>query len=191
MNAIESIYQRRSVYPKQYSGEIIPKEKIEKILECANLAPTHARNEPWRFKVFTGNGLVSLGQKQADLYKQITANEAFNEERYEKLKNAPSGASHIIAICVQLDTSGKIPEIEEICATACAVQNMALAAVELGVGGYWSTGGFTFRPEMKEILGLTETQKCLGFFYLGVPKGELPKAIRKSDINTKVEWIVE
>lgn len=191
MNTIEAIFQRRSVYPKQYSGEIIPTETIEKILECANFAPTHARNEPWRFKVFAGNGLISLGQKQADLYKQITDKEAFNEERYEKLKATPLGASHIIAICVQTDTSGKIPEIEEICAVACAVQNMALAATELGVGGYWSTGGFPFHAGMKEILGLNETQKCLGFFYLGIPKSEPAKAIRKTDINAKVEWILE
>lgn len=191
MNTIEAILQRRSLYPRQYSGEIIPKEKIETLLACANLAPTHARNEPWRFKIFTGKGLATFGEKHASLYKEITDNESFSEDRYAKLKNNPLEASHIIAICMQTDTTGRIPEVEEICAVACAVQNMALAAVELEIGGYWSTGGFTFHEGMKNILGLTESQKCLGFFYLGVPKDKPQAAIRKTDIQTKVEWILE
>ncbi|MGB0850345.1 MAG: nitroreductase family protein, partial [Bacteroidia bacterium] len=41
MNVEEAIKSRRAVYPKQFSGEKVPEEVIEKMLELANWAPTH------------------------------------------------------------------------------------------------------------------------------------------------------
>jgi len=34
--------------PKDLSGESLQKAEVEKLLEAANWAPTHHRNEPWR-----------------------------------------------------------------------------------------------------------------------------------------------
>src|SRR6202035_950180 len=62
---------RRSVFPDQFEkGKIIPEEIILELLENANWAPNHKNTEPWRFIVFTGNGLKKLATYQANRYKE-------------------------------------------------------------------------------------------------------------------------
>ncbi|MEZ4827803.1 MAG: nitroreductase [Bacteroidia bacterium] len=183
------IRTRRSVFPRQYSGEVIPREKIELLLENAHWAPNHGLTEPWFFKVFTGDGLKRLGEAHADLYKALTPEDKFSPVKAEKLRYNPEKSSHIIAICMRPGTNPKIPEIEEIAAVASAVQNMHLTATALGIGGYWSSGGMVYREEMKAVLGLSPEEKCLGFFYLGMPTGAWPEGVRKSTWQEKVEWV--
>lgn len=49
--------KRRSIMPKNYTDELIDDEEINHILECANTAPTHGKNEPWRFIVYKRENL--------------------------------------------------------------------------------------------------------------------------------------
>jgi len=69
----ELVRQRRSVYPKDYTGAIVPDSVIEQMLENANWAPNHKLTEPWRFVVFTGTGLKALAAFQSECYKQVTS----------------------------------------------------------------------------------------------------------------------
>jgi nitroreductase len=183
------IRQRRSIFPQQFSGEPVARELVEILLENANWAPTHGRTEPWRFIVFSGDALKSLAARHAALYKQQMPAEKFKEEKYETLKIRPTQASHVIAICMEADPTGRIPEIEEIEATACAVQNLHLTATALGLAGYWSSGGMTYHEGMRSILGLQGTERCLGFFYLGRFAGPWPEGKRRTDGLQKVRWI--
>jgi len=78
-------------------------------------------------------------------------------------------ASCIIALGMKRDPEKRIPEIEEIAAVSCAVQNMYLTATAYGAGCYWSTGGPTFWDEAKDFFDLTPDDKLLGFLYVGMP----------------------
>lgn len=49
-------------------------------------------------------------------------------------------------------TNKNIPEVEDIEAVACAVQNMYLSVTAYGLGGYWTTGGVTYKEEAKSFL---------------------------------------
>ena len=183
------IKHRRSVYPAQYSGEIIKREIIEEMLENANWAPTHKLSEPWRFTVFTGDGLKTLADFMAELYKKVTTeNGSFEEKNYETLKSKPLLASHIIAIGMKRDDKERLPEIEEIEAVACAVQNIYLTASAHGVGSYWGSGGITYFEDAKPFFGLGTKDKLLGFMYLGMPMTKWPNSKRKP-IEDKVKWV--
>jgi len=90
------IRYRRSLYPAQYSEEVIKNEIVEEILENAIWAPTHKMTEPWHFTVFTGAGLKKLADFMASTYKQVTtANGTFNEGDHDKLATKPLLASAI------------------------------------------------------------------------------------------------
>ncbi len=180
---------RRSIFPQQFSGEPVARELVEMMLENANWAPTHGRTEPWRFIVFSGAAREVLAAQHAALYKQETAPDAFKQDKYETLQIRPMQATHVIAICMQADPTGRIPEIEEIEATACAVQNLHLTATALGLAGYWSSGGMAYHAGMKAILGLGEGERCLGFFYLGRYAGAWPAGKRRTDGMQKVRWM--
>ncbi len=181
------IRQRRSVFPAQYTGEVIADDIVWQILENAHWAPTHGKTEPWRFVVFAGKMREALGNFQAETYKNNTPTESFDAGKFEKLRDNPRKASHVIAICMKRQESGKIPEIEEIEAVACAVQNMYLTATAYGVGAFWSTGGATYLPEGKDFLSLGEKDKLLGFFYIGVVGKPSPDGVRKP-IQEQVVW---
>jgi len=183
------IRNRRSVFPAQYSGEVIKREIIEEILENANWAPTHKFSEPWRFTVFTGKGLKKLGGLMSDLYKKVSSSKGkFEEKKYQMLKGKPLQASHVIAIGMKRDELERLPEIEEIEAVACAVQNMQLTATAFGVGCYWGTGGITYFDEAKPFFNLGEKDKLLGFMFFGIPKSELQSGRRKP-IEEKIQWV--
>ncbi len=183
------IRTRRSVFAAQFvPGKIIPDDLIWQLLENANWAPSHKRTESWRFTVFTGVGLQNLADFQAELYKQ-TAGPKFNEGKYEKLQTTPGQCSHVIAIGLHRTDAG-LPEIEEIEAVACAVQNLALSAHAYGLGGFWSSGGITYLEEAKAFFGLRPEDKLLGFFNLGYVRVP-PPAGKRGPVQEKVRWVSE
>jgi len=185
----EVIANRRSTFQQQYNGEQVNDSIVHQILENANWAPTHKLTEPWRFVVFTGKGLEKLARFQGEIYKKVTqANNSYKEDRYQNLITKPMQSSHIIAVGMKRDQKRSVPEIEEVGAVFCAIQNMYLTATAYGVGAYLSTGGITYFEEAKEFFGLEPDDKLIGFFHLGMPKIDHPKSNRKP-VEAKVEWI--
>lgn len=185
----ELMRHRRSVFQKDYSGEKVNDDIVRQMLENANWAPTHKLTQPWRFTVFTGAGLKRLAEFQAECYKKVTqANNTFKEERYQNLQKKPFESSHIIAVGMKRDEKKSLPEVEEIGAVFCAVENMYLTATAYGIGCYLSTGGITYFDEAKAFFGLGPDDKLLGFLNLGTLKGDLPDGRRRS-IDERVTWI--
>jgi nitroreductase len=182
------IRNRRSVFPKQYEeGKRVPDEMISQILENATWAPSHGNIQPWKFVVFTGEGLKKLAEFQSSLYKE-TSGEKFKQATFETLQANPLRASHVIAICMKRDPNKKFPEVEEISATAAAVQNMYLSVSAYGLGGYWTTGGVTYNDKAKSFFGLGDDDKLMGFFYIAYVAHPTPDKTREP-LESKVEWV--
>jgi nitroreductase len=186
----ELVRKRRSVFPAQFdAGKTVADDIIKQILINATWAPTHGQTEPWQFTVFSNRGLSSFAHFQSELYKK-TAGENFNEGKYIKLQQQPLLASHIISLGMKRNTTKKIPEIEEIAAVACAVQNIYLSVTAFGLGGYWTTGGITYVEEAKSFFGLNEADRLLGFFYIG--QVAIPStAANRKPFTEKVNWVTE
>ena len=188
--ATRLIRQRRSIFPNMYSEEPVSNEIIREMLENANWAPTHRLTEPWRFVVFKGEGLKRYADFQAEMYRK-TAEAAgnYDEAKFEKLSTKPLKASHIIAIGMHRNEKELVPEVEEICSVAAAVQNMYLSATAHGVGCYWTTGGTTFIEEAKPFFNLGEKDQLLGFLYVGNLKSDKWPQGRRKSIDEKVSWV--
>ncbi|MFZ4785283.1 MAG: nitroreductase family protein [Flavobacteriales bacterium] len=186
----EVIRNRRTIVPEKFSARKVHKEQIELLLNNAIWAPTHGNTQPWRFKVFMGTGLEKISEFLPELYKTLSSPEAFNPAKYNKMKQRPLLASAVIAVCMERDQSGKIAEIEEIEAVACAIQNMQLTATAYGIGTFWATPKPIYTQEMNTFLGLSPQDKCLGLLYIGYTDEEWPKSHRKP-IEYLTEWIGE
>src|SRR5258708_22285037 len=185
----ELMRSRRSVFPKDYSGEKVDDTIVKQMLENANWAATHKLTEPWRFVVFTGSGLKKLADFQSECYKQVTqAKGTFDENKHEGLKLKPMECSHIIAVGMKRDEKKSVPEWEELGAVFCAIENIYLTATAYGVGCYLSTGGITNFGEAKSFFGLGQEDKLVGFIHVGIPKGTAINGKRKS-IEEKTKWI--
>ena len=181
------IKNRRTIYPEFFSSRKVHKEIVEKILNNAIWAPTHGKTQPWRFKVYIDDAKLKLGKQLAEIYKHKTSKEQFKEAKFNKLIARPSLSSVAIAVCMKRDPEGKILELEEIEAVACAIQNMHLTATAYGIGGFWSTPKIIYSKEMNDFLNIEANDKCLGIFYLGYPANEWPKGQRKP-IEYLTEW---
>ncbi len=182
------IRERRSIYPHAYLPERIADELIVELLENANYAPTHRLTEPWRFKVITGDKRAELGDLLGQLYKERTPEADFMERKYNKTKEKPRQSSHIIAICMQRDPEARVPEWEEIAATAMAVQNIWLTAAAHKIGAYWSSPSVIEHPSCRLFLNVQASERCLGFLYLGYH--DFPRVPpKRTPIAQKVEWL--
>ncbi|GGG43448.1 nitroreductase family protein [Hymenobacter glacieicola] len=180
---------RRSMQPVLFEpGRVVPDELVRELLENATWAPTHKRTEPWHFVVFAGAGRQKLATFQVGLYR-ATAGENVEASKLEKLTTNPLLSSHVIAI--GLKRNPEVPEVEEVAAVACAVQNLHLSAVAHGLAGFWSSGGVTYQEQAKPFFGLGPADQLLGFFYLGYPKPGATARSTRRPLPEKVTWVLE
>lgn len=178
------IKKRRSVFPEQYNNQPIERDAIKKILEAANWAPTHKKTEPWRFKVLTGAKKEALGVFLSKKYREVDPKA--KQIKIKKLRENPKRSGAVIAICMQRDPLKRLPEWEEVAATAMAVQNMWLCCTAMGIGCYWSSPAFI--TYMNEFFALEQGEKCLGFLYMGYYESPVEDSTR-TPIEEKVVWL--
>jgi nitroreductase len=76
MDVFEAIKTKRSI--RKFKNDAIPKEKIMKILEAANLAPTAINRQPWDFLVVDRSSLDQMNEILDRSFK----------ERVEEIANA-------------------------------------------------------------------------------------------------------
>ncbi len=173
------IQSRKSIFPKDFTGELIEKDVVMQLLENANYAPTHKLTQPWIFKIF------SQKSKNLLLNEIIKITPEISIEKKNKLKNKIEKSSHIICICMKKNNS-ILPEWEEIAATSMAVQNLWLSCYETKIGGYWSTPKYI--ASLNDFLSLKNDEVCLGLFYLGVHNVSNFRKTNRKNISEKVKW---
>jgi nitroreductase len=171
---------RRTIKPALMDGSReIAHELLVEILEDAHWAPTHGLTQPWRFNVFTGEARTRLADALETLYDQITPAIDVRPEKRAKLRQSLHQAKAIVAVAAHVELGGKISQLDEICGTACAVQNLLLSAHQRGLGSFWSTTPVACSREFTDWLGLDSTHRSLGLVFLGYPKeGAAPKSSR-------------
>ena len=165
MEVMEAILSRKSV--RAYLDKSVEKEKLNRVLEAARMAPSANNRQEWRFVVVT------------------------DEEKRRRLAEAASGqrfvaeAPVVIAACAQTD--GKIMRCGQACYpidVAIAIDHLTLAAVAEGLGTCWIG---SFDPEaVRQILGIPQEIVVVELLPLGYP--EDPTAVSKSRLP--VETIV-
>ena len=105
MDVDEAIRSRRTL--KAYTDEPVGRELVSELLDLAVLAPNHHETEPWRFWVVGRETLSALTEATGDrkLLRSHTA----------------------IVVGVKRDPDAQVAE-EDYAATACAIENLMLAA---------------------------------------------------------------
>ena len=158
MDALEAIRKRRSV--RDFTGDAIPKEDMEQIVDAGRLAATGYNNQPWDFIVVTERAMI------------------------EKLKVASQWMEKAGAIiAVVLDPASQF-WVED---GAAAVENMLIASTALGYGSCWLEGyTLPLEEEFKKLLGVPEGKRLLTLVPIGVPV-EWP-TIEKKPLEEVIHW---
>jgi len=158
MDALEAIRKRRSV--RSYTGEAIPKEDLEKIVDAGRLAASGSNRQPWDFIVVTDRAMI------------------------EKLKVASQWmdkAGAIIAVVMDPSTRWWLED------GSAAVENMLIAATALGYGSCWLEGyTLPLEQELKALLNVPKEKRLLTLVPIGVPV-EWPTREKKS-LQEVLHW---
>lgn len=161
-------------------------EQLDVMFNAALRAPDHALLKPWRYRVFSGEGLDKLGQYFVDATLKVEPDT--DEQKLEKIKKKPQRAPMVVVASVYLQSHPKVPHVEQILSTGASVQNLLMAAHFQGVGAMWRTGSMAFNQHLMDLLGLEDDEAIVGFIYLGKEVGEKRK-LRPFDVAEFVSYI--
>jgi nitroreductase len=187
-NAIlDAIYNRRSI--GKVTDEMPPRELIEQMLGAATTAPNHYHTEPWRFFVLTGDARLGLGDALVEARLEVEEDPSnVPQAVLDKTREKPLRAPVVIGVAVRPQSGEKIWPVEEVCATAAAIQNMLLAGSSLGLATMWRTGAPCYSEPVKQFFGLDEDDTLLGMIYVGYPAAEPNQRVRKPVEQVTVWW---
>ena len=165
---LDVIRARRSI--GRVRPECPPRALIEQLLEAATWAPNHRLTEPWRFVVLAGDARHELGEVMArSLDATLPPDARDRQAQLDKARAKPLRAPVVVAVGVVPQTGPKVIEVEEVLTGGAAVQNLLLAAHDLGLAAMWRTGEPAYDPAVKAFLGLPANAHLIGFVYLGYP----------------------
>jgi nitroreductase len=184
MDVFKAIYDRHS--QGKVKPDPVPRELIEKLLDAAVQAPNHYKVRPWRFVVLTGDSLNKLGDVMAA--SQQARHPEYPLEAFDKCRAVPLRAPVVIAVGVDRPSEAKVLEIENVAATAAAIQNLLLAAHSMGLGAKWRTGEWARDSMVKEFLGFEAGQHIIGFIYLGYPEF-IAEPVRRPSFEDRTVWM--
>ncbi|MBL7202433.1 MAG: nitroreductase family protein [Anaerolineae bacterium] len=158
MDALEAIRKRRSV--RKYTGEAIPREDLETIVDAGRLAATGGNRQPWDFIVVTDGGMIDQLKVAAGWMDKAGA---------------------IIAVVMDPTSRWWIED------GSAAIENILIACTALGYGSCWLEG-WTLRHEneFKVFLGVPEELRLLTLIPIGVP-AEWPSK-EKKPLSEVLHW---
>ena len=184
MNTIDALLTRNSV--PRLTTPIPTKDQLEIAYRCALRAPDHAWMRPLKFIQISGKGLDKLSNAFVNTAKKL--NENIDPEILKKYKDAPYRAPLIIVLVADTKEHPKVPIIEQQLSTAAAGQNMLLAFHEMGFGGIWRTGKFSFNREISMELDLKENEIVIGYLYIGTIEGKTKKIPELNSEDFVIRW---
>lgn len=185
MRASEAIRERRSI--KRFTDRPISREEIETLLSAATLAPNHRLTQPWRFYVLGPEARyaygLALGERKARKLEDPEAARAVRETVAQEHRALPC----MIAVAV---VNNENPEIrdEDYAATMMAVQNMALTAVELGLGTHLKTGGVMGDAAARAAAGLPDGERIVAVVNVGEP-ADVPPPKPRQPASAFTTWV--
>jgi nitroreductase len=166
-------------------------DEIQTLLRAGIRAPNHHRNEPWRFVVLAGEARARLGDAFAECARAHlkmppgpTADAVIEAERKKPLRSPVV----IVVACVRNEHPKAMP-IEDIEATAAAVQNILIAAHAMGLAAGWRTGKPAYDEQVKRHLGLRPDDDIVAFIYVGRPKIERPPLTARGPLEDVTRWV--
>ena len=172
--ALAALLTRRSV-PAEYLGAPGPDAaQIASAIDAALRAPDHGRVQPWRFRLIQGTARAALAEL---LVAATLAREpASGAAQLEKLRRRALQAPLVIVASAALRAHPKVPECEQLLSAGAGVMNLLNAFHAQGFGAIWLTGPNAYDPAVARALGCLDTERLLGFLYVGSVAPGVPAA---------------
>lgn len=185
MKASDAIRHRRSI--KTFTDRAVTREEIERMLEAAVQAPNHRMTQPWRFYVLGPAARraygVALGERKARKVEDPAAASLVRE----KVASEHAALPAMIVVAMVQDENPEIRE-EDYASVMMAVQNMSLAAAELGLGTHIKSGAIMEDPAARAAAGVAEGERIVAVVNVG-EAGAVPAPKERAPASTLTKWL--
>ena len=176
MNFDEIVYNRRSA--RSFSNDDVSKDQLEKILQSGCTAPSAKNRQPWKFFILSDEQKKHISDMLLD-WDNLNPNE----------KNSVRGTAEQIQkankmIMVYSDdyksknkkSNYKKPDYISL---GCAIENMSLQAVNLGLGSCILCDTLYIENEINQYLNVSNYEQICGFI-VGYPIFDYPPKNKKN-----------
>jgi nitroreductase len=191
LNTREAIAARRSV--RAFKSDPIPDEALQAILQAATQAPSAKNRQPWRFVVVKGEDRAEMVRVMRE---GITQTKAQGEDPGSSGWTANIMEQAPVTVFV-FNPHGTYPwlphsidqifqDLINVQSIGAAIQNMLLAALDLGIGSLWICDVFYAYGELCQWLG--EKAQMVAAVSFGYP-GESPAARPRKPVDQVARWV--
>lgn len=165
METMEAIRTRRSV--RKFTGKPISRSQLQTLLEAAMYAPSAHDRRPWEFVT------VTRPETLADL--------AEKGRWWKMLPQAGTG----ILVCADMNKGEKIVPEMHLNGCSAAIQNILLAAHDMGLGAVWLgvCEGSDLEPLVRETFHLPDHIRVAGMVAVGHPDGQPQQPETRVDLS--------
>lgn len=158
MNTLDTIAARRSI--RKFKSMPIQEEALQSILTAAIQAPSGKNRQPWRFVVVKENRRAEMLQIMREGIAKIKAqgdDPGSSEGTVHVMEQAPVTVFIFNPEGLQPwlvhSVDQMFEDVVDIQSIGAAIQNMLLAAQDLGLGSLWICDVFCAYEELREWLG--------------------------------------
>lgn len=199
MEFVKTAELRTSV--RSFTDESVPVEKLKEMIRIAGTAPCIGGKEVWRFIAITNKALIhDMAESVRTKYDAILPKN--DDSVTESVKHAVEmfssvfeNAPAVIAVLAEPYTAvidrvlsqtsyshsdiNKLRNYPDIQTMGAVIENLLLAAVDLGYGACWQTGPMVARDELSKMIGVEEPYSLLAFVAVGKPDKEVIPRVKK------------
>jgi F420 biosynthesis protein FbiB-like protein len=197
MNLMDGIQKRRSI--RKFRKQPITAAALRQMLEAAICAPSGSNRQPWRFQIITNPAvrerLISCTQAAIkDVAEDVQPGFAANFVGYSQYflnfgqapalivvlyKSEPMLASFFKEGTASANRMQALELKSSVMSVSMAVQNLLLAATELGLGTCVMTGPLIAADAFARILSVPEGWELLCLVSVGYPDEKPPPLAKK------------
>ena len=194
MEALEAILTRRST--RKYQEKMPARESIEKVIEAGRFAPSGSNSQNTHFIVFTDRKML---EELAELVRKEFSKMEAGPDTYVSLRNAIKaskttnyvfhyGAPVFIVVANKKNYGNAMAD------SACALENMMVAANALDLGScwinqiHWLDENENVRNFLKQY-GLSDDETVTGGLILGYAETGLPNRTPLERKGNPVTWV--
>ncbi len=186
------VEKRRSI--RKFAPDAIPPECLKEMVRIAGQAPSVANSQPWRFVAVTDKNLLkAMAEEVRKKTDQIIPHDSPVRTKVEWFSTFFVDAPAVIVVLkspykAMIDESLPHDEVNamrgfpDIQSIGAAIQNLLLAAVDMGFGACWLSGALIAKDELESLLDIDEPWSIAAMVAVGKPATE-PEAKPKKALE--------
>jgi nitroreductase len=143
-------------------------DDLTRILTAATTVPDHGGLRPWRFALVVGEGRERFGEALVAGLTELRGTDLPGAV-VDKMRHKAFAAPCAVVVIATPDPTSNVEVWEQVASASCTGYALVLAATGLGYGAVWKSAPVLEAAPVRDLFGLAEHDRLLGWVNLGSP----------------------